>query len=89
MATRQIVAMIEAELRQHWQKWYFKSWLETDAEKTIVDIYAKLDTNINAIFQAKNLYYAMEAYLYFSDFDKCEIRDVIVFLERIINNQQS
>jgi phosphoglycerate dehydrogenase-like enzyme len=25
----------------------------------------------------------------FSDLDKCEIRDVVVFLERIINNQQS
>jgi hypothetical protein len=89
MSSQKIIEMIEAELRPRWRTWNFKSWIENDAEKIIIDIYSKLDTNINATFQAKNLYYAMESYLYFADLDKCEVRDLLVFLERILANQRT
>jgi len=87
----QVVKNLETEIRSHWG-WDFEDWVKTKARKVIIRIYAEeyiTMSNSTSELLANNLYYAMESYIYFSDSrsDTFLVKDLLVFLERIIKNQ--
>lgn len=91
MDAEQIVRNLETEIRSHWG-WELEDWVKTKARKVIIKIYAEAaETTPNGTSDllANNLYYAMESYIYFSDSRSNQflIKDLLVFLERIIKNQ--
>jgi hypothetical protein len=89
MATQEIIVGLEKEIRANWG-WMFNVWVKTHAENYIINIYktTKGDNDKNTLL-AKNLYYAMESYVYFSDTSSANfyVKDIVVFLDRIIKNQ--
>lgn len=94
MSARQIMNNLEKELRNVWG-WKLNAWLQDHAKNVVLNIYRdntdNKDNTDNTTIQAKNLYYAMESYIHFSDSRSEEflIKDLLVFLERIITNQFS
>lgn len=88
----EIFKNLEAELRANWG-WDFNTWISSKGKKTLIRIYSKTNSTVfdssTMLLNAKNLYYSLESYVYFSDSrsDQFMIKDLLVFLERIIKNQ--
>jgi hypothetical protein len=89
MATQEIIVELEKEIRANWG-WMFNAWVKNQAENYIINIYKTTKgDNDKSVLLAKNLYYAMESYVYFSDTSSTNfyVKDIVVFLDRIIKNQ--
>jgi len=79
---------LEDALRARWGTYHFRRWLNDEAENHIIRIYEVITKNHpDSRLLARNLYYAIESYTYFADADKLQIKDLIVFLERIVKKQ--
>jgi hypothetical protein len=79
---------IENALRARWGTYYFGKWLNEEAENHIIRIYEVIaKDHPESSLLARNLYYAMESYIYFTDANTLDIKDLIVFLERIVKKQ--
>ena len=86
MVSEQILSDLEDLLRENWG-YKFNAWVKKDAEKAFIDIYKRaIPNDVNCIVFAKNLYYAMESYVYFAD-NNMIMKDLSVFLGRIIEKQ--
>jgi len=85
MESTQILTELENALDENWG-YKFNGWMRTDAVSTIQTIYVKaLPYNpLNSIL-GRNLYYAMESYVYFTE--NPLKKDILVFLDRIIQKQ--
>jgi len=79
---------VEDALRARWGTYHFGKWLNEEAENHIIRIYEVIAKDHPASsLLARNLYYAIESYIYFTDANKLEIKDIVVFLERVIKKQ--
>jgi hypothetical protein len=67
---------------------YFRKWFNEEAKDHIVGLYAATGHE-HYVLLAHNLYYAIESYIFFGDHDKIHVRDIVVFLERVVKSQLS
>jgi hypothetical protein len=88
MNAQELSAHIEHAIRSRWDKYYFRKWFDEEAKEHIVGLYAATGHE-HYVLLAHNLYYAIESYIFFGDYDKIHVRDIVVFLERVVKSQLS
>jgi|LauGreDrversion4_2_1035121.scaffolds.fasta_scaffold840191_2 hypothetical protein len=88
MNAQELSVYIENAIRARWGKYDFRKWLNEEAKGQIVALYATTGRE-DYVLLAENLYYAIESYIFFGEIDKIHIKDIVVFLERIVKSQLS
>lgn len=85
MELTQILTELENAIDENWG-YKFNGWMHSDAAVAIQTIYVQaLPYNPSNSILGRNLYYAMESYVYFTE--NPLKKDILVFLDRIIQKQ--